>query len=322
MAHGGGGGGGKSSAIDPARYASFGLTHVRYDADDPFAQLLALITLSPIFLLCAYTTIILYRRELTFINALVGQLGCEAVNWALKRLIRQPRPLGLAGVSEEGYGMPSSHAQFMGFFAAFFVAHFVLHHPPPRRPPTLINTMRRLEHFLSIVLIVVGSLAVCYSRYYLLYHTVAQILVGASIGLSIGLVYYYLTEHLTRLPLRLPAALASPATPRYSSPANSPRIAQTDGAFSSSVPSTPISSKKRGAKQAASTKEASQARTRRPSLGDMMALQPSAPLRQILLDHPLAIAFRIRDSWTVWPDGGIESEFSRWRMEWERRRPA
>lgn len=83
-----------SSSIDPGRYAVLGLTHVQYDPADPFAKLLALVTLSPIFLLCAYATIILYRRELTFVNAFVGQLGCEGLNWGLKRLIRQPRPTG------------------------------------------------------------------------------------------------------------------------------------------------------------------------------------------------------------------------------------
>ncbi len=32
----------------------------------------------------------------------------------------------------------------------------------------------------------------------------------------------------------------------------------------------------------------------------MPELHPSPPIRQILLDHPIAIAFRIRDSWAVW----------------------
>lgn len=82
------------SSVDPGKYVALGLTHVQYDGTDKVAKLLALVTLSPIFLLCAYVTIIIYRRELTFINALVGQLGCEGVNWGLKRLIRQPRPYG------------------------------------------------------------------------------------------------------------------------------------------------------------------------------------------------------------------------------------
>lgn len=85
---------GTASSIDPERYAVLGLTHVQYDPADPWAKLFALVTLSPIFLLCSYVTIIFYRRELTFINALIGQLSCEGINWGLKRLIRQPRPTG------------------------------------------------------------------------------------------------------------------------------------------------------------------------------------------------------------------------------------
>lgn len=150
-----------SSSLDPSRYVALGLTHVQYDAQDPLAKLLALVTLSPIFLLCSYVTIILYRRELTFLNALVGQLGCEGVNWGLKRLIRQPRPHSNLG---KGYGMPSSHSQFLGFFCAFFLAHFWLHHPKPANPPTLVNAMRRFEHLCAIVAIVTLTAMTCYSR--------------------------------------------------------------------------------------------------------------------------------------------------------------
>ncbi|KAK0546377.1 hypothetical protein OC861_004706 [Tilletia horrida] len=325
----------RGSAIDPTRYADFGLTHVRYDADDPLAQLLALITLSPIFLLCAYTTIILYRRELTFINALLGQLGCEAVNWGLKRLIRQPRPHDHIG---DGYGFPSSHSQFVGFFAAFFVCHFVLHHPPPRKPRTLINTMRRIEHAIAIALIVVLSALVCYSRYYLMYHSVAQIVAGSIIGVALGLSYYYVTEHLTRLPLRLPAPLASPTTSKIGSPVSSPRLRSdvatfTAGETNGSAPSTTAAlsgSTKSNMRPRANDRKppstppsaASTKGRRRSSFSDLVTLHPSLPLRQILLDHPVAIAFRIRDSWTVWADGGIETDYSNWRREWERRRPA
>lgn len=70
-----------------------------------------------------------------------GQLGCEAVNWGLKRLIKESRParesclwvgclwvgLGRAdlvkhiGMHGEGYGMPSSHAQFVAFFSIYII---------------------------------------------------------------------------------------------------------------------------------------------------------------------------------------------------------
>ena len=63
-----------------------------------------------------------------------------------------------------GYGMPSSHAQFVGFFAAFFLAHFSLHHPRAARPRTLVNTMRIAEHALLMLLIALGAALTAYSR--------------------------------------------------------------------------------------------------------------------------------------------------------------
>ncbi|PWZ01116.1 PAP2-domain-containing protein [Testicularia cyperi] len=231
-----------TSALDPASYASLALTHVRYDPSDPTAKVLSLVTLSPIFLLCSYVTVILLRRELTFINAFIGQLACEALNWMLKRLFRQSRPTNHLG---SGYGMPSSHSQFSGFFAAFFLAHFILNRPPRVRPRTLINSIRRLEHTTAMAMIALLAALTCYSRYHLQYHTPLQILVGLTIGILFGGTYYYFTEHL-----------------------------------------------------------------------------PRPPLRRLLLDHPIAVALRIRDSWAVWRDGGIEGEYSLWRREWESQRKA
>ena len=297
-----------TSAIDPSNYASLGLTHVQYDPSDTFAKLFALVTLSPIFLLCSYVTIILLRRELTFINALIGQLVCEGLNWALKRLIKQPRPTDRLGA---GYGMPSSHSQFLGFFAAFFLSHFWLNSPPLIKPRSLINTMRCFEHALAMVLIASISILTCYSRHHLHYHTPLQIIVGLSIGVVFGGVYYYFTEYLSKKPLRLPAPLAvSESSSPLAIRAN--RLLQP---INTSV-STP---NKSGLRQRNSN---TKPRRRSSAFSDMILpeLHPSPPLRQILLDHPIAIAFRIRDSWAVWRDGGIEGEYGAWRREWEARR--
>ncbi|KAJ9474669.1 Dolichyldiphosphatase [Pseudozyma hubeiensis] len=301
-----------TSSIDPSNYASLGLTHVQYDPSDSLAKLMALITLSPIFLLCSYITIILLRRELTFINALIGQLACEGLNWALKRLIKQPRPTGHLGA---GYGMPSSHSQFLGFFAAFFLSHFYLNRPPLVKPRTLINTMRRFEHTLAMILIASISILTCYSRHHLHYHTPLQIIVGLSLGLAFGGVYYYFTEYLSRKPLRLPAPLAV-------SESSSPLAIRANRLLQpiNTSPATP-------SKQANSSnlrQRNTRHRRRSSTLSDMILpeLHPSPPIRQILLDHPIAIAFRIRDSWAVWRDGGIEGEYGAWRREWEARRAA
>ncbi len=275
-------------------------------------------------------TIILYRRELTFINALIGQLGCEGFNWFLKRLLKQPRPHH--GQLGKGYGMPSSHSQFVGFFAAFFVAHFCLHHPNKAVPRTLINTIRRAEHVAVILAIVLLTGATCYSRYHLSYHTPAQIIVGLLVGLATGGLYYYVTEYVSRKPLRLPAPLGSPDTttfpsspggkrrvrPSAASPAGLRRRMASNGSLDTLAVRKRLST---GSLVLDDDQEEEDAPKRRSSLSSFVPeLHPAPPLRQIILDHPLAVALRIRDSWTVWRDGGIEGEYGAWRREWERRR--
>lgn len=200
--------------------------------------------------------------------------------------------------------MPSSHSQFLGFFAAFFLAHFYLNRPPRLKPRTLINSMRRFEHALAMVLIAGVSVLTCYSRHHLHYHTPLQIIVGLSIGLGFGGGYYYFTEHLSRKPLRLPSPLAVSET---SSPLAIRANRLLKPINTSLASPNPAELRQRKPRRRSST------------LTEMVMpeLHPSPPIRQILLDHPIAIAFRIRDSWAVWRDGGIEGEYGAWRREWE-----
>ncbi|KAL2023892.1 hypothetical protein VTK56DRAFT_669 [Thermocarpiscus australiensis] len=67
----------------------------------------------------------------------LGQLACEAVNFALKRLIKEERPrlLQLQASSTfaapgKGYGMPSSHAQFAAFWAVALTLFLLVRHRP------------------------------------------------------------------------------------------------------------------------------------------------------------------------------------------------
>lgn len=150
-------------------------------------------------------------------------------------------------------------------------------------------------------------------RYHLSYHTPAQIWVGLTLGLAIGIVWYYLVEYIPRQPLRLPAPLGSP-------------LVSSPPTFFDKTPGTPDNKLRRRNGGAASeskspASDSSLPHRRRSSLSSLLPeLHPAPPLRQIMLDHPLAVAFRVRDSWTVWSDGGIEQEYGRWRSEWERRR--
>jgi dolichyldiphosphatase len=180
-----------AGSLDPGQWASLALTHVQCERfgdmncdtllifisytdhpDDPLSIPLALITLAPPFLLVSYVTLILVRRELTMLSGLIGQLGCEGLNLALKRIFKQGRPTDFLGT---GYGMPSSHSQFMGYFMTFWCIHLYRFRPGRSRAQrakklgqksrlSLIGVLRTAEHFSIVLFICTLSLATAYSR--------------------------------------------------------------------------------------------------------------------------------------------------------------
>jgi dolichyldiphosphatase len=42
----------------------------------------------------SYAVLVVFTREITIINMWVGQFGCEAFNFLVKRLVKQGRPPG------------------------------------------------------------------------------------------------------------------------------------------------------------------------------------------------------------------------------------
>ncbi|KZT56813.1 PAP2-domain-containing protein [Calocera cornea HHB12733] len=169
---------------------SLSLTHVLYDPNDPVGRLLALLTLSPMILVSMYTIVVLLRRELLISTMFAGQLGCEGVNWILKRMFKRERPMDYVGT---GYGFPSSHSQFMGYFVAFLVLHLWFRETPMGRLQDPLSKTRKIILYVGVP---IWSAAVCYSRYHLTYHTVFQVTAGAGIGVAIGAIWYILVEYL------------------------------------------------------------------------------------------------------------------------------
>lgn len=94
------------------------LTAVVYEAGDDLGKVLALVSMVPVFLIVSFLTTIYVRRQLHTCAMLLGQLLNEALNMVLKRRLRHPRP---SNAPNDEFGMPSSHSQFMGFFAAYVV---------------------------------------------------------------------------------------------------------------------------------------------------------------------------------------------------------
>ena len=99
---------------------SLDATHVQFPTGDQWGRCLAYLTLSPIYVLVSYVSVSVARRELTVPVVLLGQLLNELLNAGLKLLFRAARPLGSIG---PGYGMPSGHSQFFGFFATYWSLH-------------------------------------------------------------------------------------------------------------------------------------------------------------------------------------------------------
>ncbi|KAI0076869.1 PAP2-domain-containing protein [Panus rudis PR-1116 ss-1] len=173
-----------------------------------------------------------------------GQLLCEAFNYVLKHIIQEERPNLDLG---DGYGFPSSHSQWMGYFASFLFCHFTFRHRFVSTGSRILDILRTIVLYWGIATV---AGAVAYSRYHLTYHTARQVFWGFTIGIIFGTFYYSLVE---LIPARKPQSV----------------------------------------------------------LGRV---------KISLLSSPLFTWFRLRDSWDVWPDGGMEVQYGRWRAEWDAKR--
>ncbi|KAF9778314.1 PAP2 superfamily-domain-containing protein [Thelephora terrestris] len=176
--------------------ASLDLTHVIYDTDSYLSFVLALLTLTPILLMASYTSLAVFTRELSVLIMWAGQLLCEASNGLLKDLLKQPRPNAELG---DGYGFPSSHSQYMAYFATFLIFHISFRHRFAAN--ALVDLSLRLLVVLGLVAWAGG---VAYSRYALGYHTAPQVLWGIGIGIAFGTVFYTLAE---LIPTRCPKSI-------------------------------------------------------------------------------------------------------------------
>ncbi|KAI5295549.1 hypothetical protein KEM52_001038 [Ascosphaera acerosa] len=195
---------------DTLNLASLSLTHVFYDPDDPVSYLCALLALVPQALCIIYVTLIYASRELEIILMFAGQMVCEGLNLALKRIIREERPIQLQG---RGYGMPSSHSQYVGFFAAYLTLFLLLRHvpPPSRKVNTKPNGRREgweanggldadaapatfAQRLFLSGLACAGAALTVFSRVYLNYHTPKQVCVGAGVGVLFAAAWYIATK--------------------------------------------------------------------------------------------------------------------------------
>lgn len=178
-------------------------------------------------------TLIWSTREVEIGLTFLGQLVCEALNWALKRHFKEQRPPLLRHLGM-GYGMPSSHAQFLGYFAASVVLFVMLRHSPSARvrpadaksgalQSTATKTREQdkyeaegealsevytlqlhhpqLTHSLLSLIAVASAVLMAVSRVYLSYHTPKQVVVGTAVGAGFAVFWFGLTEVARRIGL-------------------------------------------------------------------------------------------------------------------------
>ncbi|KAI8658442.1 Dolichyldiphosphatase [Fusarium keratoplasticum] len=162
---------------DTTPLASLSVTHVYYDPHDKLSLVCAYLALLPQALCVVYATLVLFTREVEVALMFAGQLACEAINFALKRLIKEERPRRIHG---KGYGMPSSHAQFVAFWSVSLALFLLVRHRPrPAKDHRPWSVPERLA--VSVAGAVIAA-ATAWSRVYLNYHTTWQVLVGYAAG--------------------------------------------------------------------------------------------------------------------------------------------
>ncbi|XP_058808907.1 dolichyldiphosphatase 1-like isoform X2 [Phymastichus coffea] len=161
---------------------------------DILGLLLAIISLMPFAVITGFLTLIIFRRDLHTIVFFGGVVGNEIVNFLLKHTIQEARPMERDGLYSE-YGMPSTHAQFMWFFATYMTLFVII-----RLHQSSNSTLsERFWRVLIIALSIFSAGLVTYGRIYLQYHSHFQVLCGAILGIILGIVWF-IVVHLVLTP--------------------------------------------------------------------------------------------------------------------------
>lgn len=128
----------------------------------------------------------------------------------LKHTLRQGRPMSRPSLLHE-YGMPSSHSQFMWFFATYmFLFLWVrLRHISYTNTvwiwiwktgitgACLVATIVVcVSRFVNFLLYLISLLNILFSnqRIYLQYHTMSQVIIGALLGSVLGVLWFLFTQ--------------------------------------------------------------------------------------------------------------------------------
>ncbi|CAL1683113.1 unnamed protein product [Lasius platythorax] len=174
-------------AADKLEWIPLSLTLVEYPQGDLFGKALAVLSLMPFAIIAGFITLILFRRDLHTIVFFSGIIINDCINFVLKHTIREARPMKRDGLYVE-YGMPSTHAQFMWFFAAYatLFIYFRLNYN--------CTIAERFWRTIVAVGCIITAILVTYSRVYLVYHSNTQVFFGALIGLALGTAWFIIVH--------------------------------------------------------------------------------------------------------------------------------
>ncbi|AET40541.1 dolichyldiphosphatase Ecym_6150 [Eremothecium cymbalariae DBVPG len=159
-------------------------TYVLYNPNDIVSFISCYFSLLPIAILVFYFSWFVTTREMEAVFIAVGHLANEILNNVVKNFVKEPRPYNFGSFQREslrsGFGMPSAHSQFMGFFAMFLGLRLWLQW----------TGLRKLHRVSGTVILFLATLGVAGSRVYLGYHSVPQVIVGISLGTFFGSLYF------------------------------------------------------------------------------------------------------------------------------------
>lgn len=162
------------------------LTHVRYRKGDQLGHFLAWVSLVPVFIsLGGFVSHFIFRRELQGMFFALGLVVSQFINELVKKWFQQARPETCALLEMcDSHGWPSSHSQYMFFFAVYYTLLTC-------RGIGLWTRNDLVVNFLHWSL----ALLTMYSRVYLGYHTVAQVFAGATLGTFLGVVWFWVVNY-------------------------------------------------------------------------------------------------------------------------------
>jgi dolichyldiphosphatase len=163
---------------------------IEYTRGDLLGWICAWFSLMPFVILIVLGTLCLFRRDIHIIHILMGQVMNEGLNLIFKFYWRELRPNN----KRKDYGMPSSHAQFMGYILAYLIALLRYHVRFTEGSSRSLPISEKVLKGICFTMLISVSFLVIFGRVYLNYHTPSQVLVGFICGTMMGNLWFYIYQ--------------------------------------------------------------------------------------------------------------------------------